>query len=91
VYENTSLPNVQYWVNEGNPNLNYVTPLNNNVSWFNGTAYNSTEANLIALYYTGTEGEHDYLYLNAPKASDSPYNLSNIGWNISKFAMNCDS
>lgn len=85
VYENTSLPNVQYWVNEGNPNLNYVTPLNNNVSWFNGTAYTSTEANLIALYYTGTNGEHDYLYLNAPYASDSPYNLSNIGWNISKY------
>ncbi len=32
VYENTSLPKVQYWVNEGNVNLNYVTPLNNNVS-----------------------------------------------------------
>jgi len=85
VYENTSLPKVQYWVNEGNPNLNYVRPLNNDVSWFNGTAYNSTEANLTALYYTGTNGEHDYLYLNAPKASDSPYNLSNIGWNIPNY------
>lgn len=84
VYENTSLPKVQYWVNEGNPNLNYGT-LNNNVSWFNGTAYNSTEANLTALYYTGTSGEHDYLYLNPPYASDSPYNLSNIGWNIPNY------
>jgi len=82
VYENSSLPKVQYWVNEGNVNLNYVTPLNNTISWFNGTAYNSTEANLTAMQYTGTNGEHDYLYLSAPYASDSPYNLSNIGWNI---------
>lgn len=87
VYENTSLPKVQYWINEGNLNLNYGVDdpdyaFNCDFSWFNGTAYNCTEANLTALYYTGSNGEHDYLYLNAPDASDSPYNLSNISWNI---------
>jgi hypothetical protein len=85
VYESTDMPEVQYWVNEGNVNLDYATQLNNNISWFNGTAYNSTEAKLTALYYTGTNGEHDYLYLNAPYASDSPYNLPNIGWNIPNY------
>ena len=88
VYENSSLPKVQYWVNEGNVNLHCSSEggapwvLNNNVAWFNGTAYNCTEANQTVLYYTGSNGEHDYLYLNPPYAYDSPYNLSNISWNI---------
>ena len=85
VYENASLPKVQYWINEGNVNLNYQTPLNNTVTRFNGTAYNSTEANLTVLYYTGTAGEPDYLYLNSPYAYDSPYNFSNISWDILKY------
>lgn len=85
VYENSSLPKVQYWINEGNVNLNYVTPLNNNLAWFNGTAYNSTEAKLTAMQYTGTSGQPDYLYFNPPDASDSPYNLSNIRWDVTKY------
>lgn len=83
VYENTSLAKVQYWINEGNVNLNYVTPLNNTVTRFNGTAYNSTVANLTVVYYTGTANESDYLFLNAPNdTSTSPGNVSqsNIGW-----------
>ena len=83
VYENTSLAKVQYWINEGNVNLNYITPLNNTVTWFNSTAYNSTEANLTVVYYTGTDTENDYLFLNAPNdTSTSPGNVSqsNIGW-----------
>ena len=92
VYENSSSPKVQYWVNEGNVDLHYPVSiggsyhpaLNNNVTWFNGTAYNSTEANLTVLYYTGDLGENDYLFMNAPNdSSDSPGNVSNdnIGWN----------
>lgn len=88
VYENTSSAKVQYWVNEGNVNLHYAQSqffpeLNNNVTWFNGTAYNSTEANLTVVYYTGDSNQNDYLFLNAPNdASDSPGNVSNdnIGW-----------
>ncbi len=83
VYENTSLAKVQYWINEGNVNLNYITPLNNTVTRFNGTAYNSTEANLTVVYYTGTDTENDYLFLNAPNdTGTSPGNVlqSNIGW-----------
>lgn len=83
VYENTSLAKVQYWINEGNVNLNYITPLNNTVTRFNGTAYNSTVANLTVVYYTGTANENDYLFLNAPNdTSTSPGNVSqsNIGW-----------
>ena len=91
VYENSSSAKVQYWVNEGNVDLHYNVsiygsnhpPLNNNVTWFNGTAYNSTEANLTVVYYTGTKNENDYMFLNAPNdASDSPGNVSNdnVGW-----------
>ena len=93
VYENESLSKVEYWINEGNVNLHYPVDyegtyypaLNNTVSWFNGTAYNSTEANLTVGYYTGTVDEHDYLFLNAPNVSDSPGNLSdaNVQWNNS--------
>ena len=93
VYENTSSPKVQYWVNEGNVNLHYTLSatypeLNNNVTWFNGTAYNSTEANLTVVYYTGTKNENDYMFLNAPNdASDSPGNVSNdnVGWDNSSY------
>jgi len=87
VYENSSSAKVQYWVNEGNVNLHYDgamghPELNNNVTWFNGTAYNCTEANLTTVYYGSTQVQPDYLYFNAPYASDSPYNLSNIRWNV---------
>lgn len=87
VYENSSLAKVQYWVNEGNVNLHYDgamghPALDNNVTWFNGTAYNCTEANLTTVYYGSTQVQPDYLYFNAPYASDSPYNLSNIRWNV---------
>ncbi|MGB2841324.1 MAG: DUF3344 domain-containing protein [Halobacteriota archaeon] len=90
VYENSSSAKVQYWVNEGNVNLHYHVfiygsdhpELNNNVTWFNGTAYNCTEANLTTVYYGSTQVQPDYLYFNAPYASDSPYNLSNDRWNI---------
>jgi hypothetical protein len=93
VYENESSAKVQYWVNEGNVNLHYTLSetypeLNNNVTWFNGTAYNSTEANLTVLYYTGTKNENDYLFLNAPNdASDSPGNVSNdnVGWDNTSY------
>ncbi|MBA7511256.1 hypothetical protein ES705_03247 [subsurface metagenome] len=86
VYENSSSAKVQYWVNEGNVNLHYNQSLahpafNCNFTWFNGTAYNSTEANLTVVYYAGDSNQNDYLFLNAPNdASDSPYNCSNVGW-----------
>ena len=88
VYESSSLPKVEYWVNEGNMNLHYETggyaAVNKTFAWFNGTAYNCTEANLTAVQYTGSDGEPDYLYFNAPDASDSPYS-DNISWSISNY------
>ena len=87
VYENSSLPKVQYWVNEGNICLHYDDGDNSafdyDFAWFNGTAYNSTDAEFTAMQYTGTNGEPDYLYFNPPDETDSPY--SNMSWNITKY------
>lgn len=93
VYENSSSAKVQYWVNEGNVDLHYNVsiyganhpPLNNNVTWFNGTAYNSTEANLTVVYYTGDALEHDYLFMNVPNETGSPGNLSNVSWDNTSY------
>ena len=99
VYENSSSAKVQYWVNEGNVDLHYNVsiygsnhpPLNNNVTWFNGTAYNSTEANLTVVYYTGDALEHDYLFMNVPNETGSPGNLSNVSWdNLSYWKYQLD-
>lgn len=88
VYQNTSLPEIQYWANEGNVNLHYNSSafpyvLDSNFTWFNGSAYNSTEARLNAVYLTGSSGEPDYLYFNPPSAGDSPY--GNMAWDISAY------
>ena len=73
VYENTSLVKVKYWVNEGNVNLHYNMSsapynyvLDNTTTWFNGTAYNSTDAKLWVEYFAGSRHEPDYLYFNPP-------------------------
>ena len=84
VYENTSLEKVEYWVNEGNVNLNYVTPLNYDFTWFNGIAYNCTEANLTVVYYTGDSDQNDYLFFNAPDESGSPYR-SSVQWSNTSY------
>jgi len=88
VYQNTSLPEVQYWINEGNVNLHYNSSafpyvLDSNFTWFNGSAYSSTEARLNAVYLTGSSGEPDYLYFNPPSAGNSPY--GNMAWDISAY------
>jgi len=88
VYENTSLPKVKYWVNEGNVNLHYNMTsapynyvLDNTTAWFNGTAYNSTEAKLWVEYLAASSpGEPDYLYFNPPDEV-----RTNISWNISAY------
>ncbi len=92
VYENTSLAKIQYWVNEGNVNLHYNMSdppynyvLDNTTTWFNGTAYNSTEANLTVVYYTGSTGEPDYLYFNPSNAvrTDMKWTIStNRTWQL---------
>ena len=85
VYENTSLPKIQYWVNEGNVNLHYNMSsapynyvLDNTTTWFNGTAYNSTEAKIWVEYLAGSDGEPDYLYFNPSNAVRTDMN-----WTIS--------
>jgi hypothetical protein len=87
VYENDSLPKVKYWVNEGNVNLHYnmTNPpynycLDNTTTWFNGTAYNSTEAKLWVEYLASSRGEPDYLYFNPPNEVQT-----NMSWNRSAY------
>ncbi|MDK2975077.1 MAG: hypothetical protein PWP08_1448 [Methanofollis sp.] len=88
--ENTSGHKMAYWINVGNVNLRYDAgygELNNALTLINGTAYSSDEAKVYAMQYVGTANQPDYLYFNAPSAADSPRNLSNIAWNISKYTQ----
>lgn len=84
--KDTSKPMIKYWVNDGNLNLNYKTPTSGNITDFNGIAYlPQDEAKTTLGILAGDEGHPDYAYLNAPDAADSPYTLSELGWNISKY------
>jgi len=89
VYSDTSLPEIQYWINEGQVNLHYASA---GYPWaqdytlvkFNGDAITTpASAELKTAYLVGSKGEPDYLYFNPPVASDSPY--SNMAWNIDKY------
>ena len=88
VYEDSNLEKVEYWVNEGNVNLNYGpwphSPLNYDFTYFNGIAYNCTEANLTVVYYTGDSDQNDYLFFNAPDESGSPYR-SSVQWSNTSY------
>lgn len=78
---------MQYWLNEGNVNLNYQTPLNNTRAWFNGSV--TTElctANLTTVHLCGHDllgvppaPENDYLYFNAYQAYHRPNQLGDDG------------
>lgn len=76
----------QYWINQGLLNLNYQTDFDADISWFNGTAYNFGDADLTLAQFAGTYIDPDWVYLNPSNAADSPYNLSNLAWNISKYS-----
>ena len=66
VYTNDALPQVTYWVNEGNENLNYKTEHNNGTAHFKGVVDTSDAINatLYTIYLCGGEDEPDYLYFN---------------------------
>lgn len=83
--ENASGDKIAYWLNVGNVNENYITPVDNTLTWMNGTAYSSSETKIYAMQYVGSVNQNDFLYFNAPDAADSPFNLSNAQWNISKY------
>jgi len=86
--ESASGNKTAYWVNVGNVNLRYDAgsgELNNALTWMNGTSYASSEAKVYAMQYVGSTNQNDFVYFNAPSAVDSPRNLTNIAWNISKY------
>lgn len=66
IYENSSMPLVDYWVNEGAVCLNYQTPLDSTTAVFSGNIDVSSviNASFYAAYLVGTLGENDYLYFN---------------------------
>ena len=66
VYENLTMPIIDYWVNEGSVNLNYGTPLDSTVSSFSGNVNvrDIADATFYPVYLVGTQGEKDYLYFN---------------------------
>jgi hypothetical protein len=70
----------QYWINEGNMNLNSVTPLNSITTYFNGIAENTgARAKLSMVYLEGNQSEHDYLYFNRIEAYHRPNQLGDDG------------
>ena len=78
---------MQYWLNEGNVNLNYVTPLDNTTAWFNGSVCTKMcSANLTTVHLCGhdllgspPQPENDYLYFNAHEAYHRPNQLGDDG------------
>jgi hypothetical protein len=78
----------QYWVNEGNPNLNYVTNYDNTIAWFNGEVQSYQDelcvnATLSVVYLASSYQEPDMLYFNAPGDPDDwhrPHQLGDDLW-----------
>ncbi len=75
VYEDDTGQKVDYWINEGNPNLHSLG-WEGDIGYTNDEAYaefsgiNVNEASssgLTVAYLCGTEGENDYLYFNDNK------------------------
>ena len=77
VYENTSEPEVRYWINQGHDTLTYATsghPAKDyGYAYFNGTI-NSGDYVYAALYctwLTGDQGDNDTLWFNGNLIDDS--------------------
>lgn len=101
VYE-TGETYTQYWINEGNLNLHKdgnvwvngssvaVSDFDANITRFDGSVNGTlnNNFNLTVGYFAGDANQKDYLYFNAPNVTDSPYNLNNPGWNLTKYADN---
>ena len=66
VVENSDKTQVEYWINDGHLNLNYVTPLNTATTQFSGaiTDSDSMSAVLTTAYLTGDVNDDDILYFN---------------------------
>ena len=64
VSENSSLPPVRFWINEGNYALTYTNKKDSVTSTFKGTSPGKN-ASLHTLLVAGTEGERDELYFDS--------------------------
>jgi len=65
-YEDPGQPLIEYWINEGNENLNYNTPKNTATTTFDGAIDKSkvSSAKLWTSYLTGNAGDTDTLSMN---------------------------
>lgn len=65
-YQDISLPQIEYWINEGNDNLNDKTPKNTATTSFDGAINKSnvSSAKLWTSYLTGNAGDNDTLSMN---------------------------
>ena len=65
-YEDPGQPLIEYWINEGNENLNYNTPKNTATTSFDGAIDkgNVSSAKLWTSYLTGNAGDTDTLFMN---------------------------
>ncbi|MGQ4874798.1 MAG: DUF3344 domain-containing protein [Promethearchaeia archaeon] len=65
VYEDSSMPLIDYWINEGAVSLNYQGLDDTKTYFYGAIDKNDIEyAEFTAIYITGTSGEEDYLYFN---------------------------
>lgn len=65
-YKDPGQPLIEYWINEGNENLNYNTPKNTATTSFDGAIDKSivSSAKLWTSYLTGNAGDADTLSMN---------------------------
>lgn len=76
VLENSTLPPVKFWINEGDYALSYTNKKDSVESTFKGTI-SGKNSSLYTLLVAGTDGEKDELYFNS----------ENIGTDVGKSAQ----
>jgi len=89
VYEDTGLPSVTYWINEGNANLNYKGSPSTDTTetTFSGSAPTTTDAWLTTVYLTGNPDDGDTLSFNGNLVATDAADGSGPDWTLGYFDL----
>ena len=89
VHEDSSLPSVTYWINEGNANLNYKGSPSTDTTetTFSGSAPTTTEAWLTTVYLTGDPDDGDTLSFNGKPVATDAADGSGPDWKLGYFDL----
>lgn len=85
VVENSGKTQVEYWINEGHRNLNYITPFNSAITEFNGAIANPDDLSTIltTVYLTGEAGDGDIFQFNTNPINDAADGSGTDEWGSS--------